>query len=359
MDDADTIERDESTELGLPAKPDDTSLLPVVLSTIKAGRGLLPAPIEQLQEVANFMSAAGPMIPPAFQGHPDRCLAVAYQAARWGMDPIAVCGKAYVTKSKPKGETAEVERIAYEAQLVMAVINTRAPIKGRLSFAFHGSGPDRFCVVTGIIRGDREPKIVQSPPFKRIKVKNSPLWFSDPDQQFSYYTARAWARRHCPEVLLGIYTPDELVHMEVIGVETAQRLLSDPYSDDDVIVDAEFTPVPSGGADWHLNNAPPQQGDGDHPNAPPRDQRRSAKSPTDGMPDGPDDLPALREWLAAEQRRILALTEADTVFAEADKLVKDDRWDRIKAYDQPTTTAVKSSLASRVRELRAKADKPK
>jgi len=41
-------------------------------------------------------------------------------------------------------------------------------------------------------------------------VKNSPLWKSDPDQQLGYYSARSWARRHFPELLLGVYTQEEM-----------------------------------------------------------------------------------------------------------------------------------------------------
>src|SRR5690606_11704129 len=40
--------------------------------------------------------------------------------------------------------------------------------------------------------------------------KNSPLWKNDPDQQHSYYSLRAGARRHCPEVILGMFDVDEL-----------------------------------------------------------------------------------------------------------------------------------------------------
>ncbi|HCI98495.1 MAG TPA: hypothetical protein DHV74_02435, partial [Sulfitobacter sp.] len=32
----------------------------------------------------------------------------------------------------------------------------------------------------------------------------------DPQQQLGYYSARAWARRHFPELLLGVYTREEI-----------------------------------------------------------------------------------------------------------------------------------------------------
>jgi len=49
-----------------------------------------------------------------------------------------------------------------------------------------------------------------TPEIRNIKVQNSPLWKNDPDQQLSYAAARSLARRHFPDVLLGVYTPEEM-----------------------------------------------------------------------------------------------------------------------------------------------------
>ena len=41
-------------------------------------------------------------------------------------------------------------------------------------------------------------------------MRNSPLWEQDPRQQLAYLCVKRWARLHAPDVLLGLYTPDEL-----------------------------------------------------------------------------------------------------------------------------------------------------
>ena len=64
--------------------------------------------------------------------------------------------------------------------------------------------------MTGIDKETGEEIIYTSPPVKQIPVKNSPLWKGDPQQQLGYYSARAWARRHFPELLLGVYTREEI-----------------------------------------------------------------------------------------------------------------------------------------------------
>ena len=39
---------------------------------------------------------------------------------------------------------------------------------------------------------------------------NSPLWVSNPKQQIAYLGVKYWARLYCPEVILGVYSPDEV-----------------------------------------------------------------------------------------------------------------------------------------------------
>lgn len=41
-------------------------------------------------------------------------------------------------------------------------------------------------------------------------MRNSTLWADDPRQQLAYLAVKRWSRLYCPDVLLGVYTPDEL-----------------------------------------------------------------------------------------------------------------------------------------------------
>lgn len=166
---------------------------------------VIPASMGEVMEFAKMMAISGIAVRPAFRGNPGACLGVAMQAFRWGMDPFAVTNKAYVVKNK-SGD----EQIAYEAQLIHAVVNERAPLQNRLRPVYSGEGAKRICKISGLLKGEAETLDYESPEFAKIQPKNSPLWTSDPDQQLFYYSVRAWARRHVPEVLLGVYTEDEM-----------------------------------------------------------------------------------------------------------------------------------------------------
>ncbi|HSR77596.1 MAG TPA: recombinase RecT [Xanthobacteraceae bacterium] len=167
------------------------------------------------------MAISGVCVRPQFRGNPGACLSIAMQAFAWAADPFAVCNKAYVVKNRAGEET-----IAFEAQLIHAIVNTRAPLKRRLQPTYKGENgkPDtstRSCLIQGWLIGEDDVFEYESPMIKDIGVKNSPLWIADPDQQLHYYSTRAWARRHVPEILLGIYTPEE-ARGEIIDVEATE-----------------------------------------------------------------------------------------------------------------------------------------
>ena len=158
-----------------------------------------PQSMGELMEFAKLMSVSGICVRPTFRGNPGACLAVALQAFRCGGDPFAWANKAYIVN----------DQIVYEAQLVHAIVNSSSVLQRRLRPFYEGEGADRRCRIVGFVKGEDEPLEYESPPIGNIAVKNSPLWKGDPDQQLFYYSSRAWARRHVPEILLGIYAPDE------------------------------------------------------------------------------------------------------------------------------------------------------
>ncbi len=153
----------------------------------------------EIMEFAKVMALAKQAIPPHLRENPGACMAVCIQASSWQMSPFAVANKSYVVN----------DRMAYEAQIIAAVILMRAPIIGRLKYAYKGEGQTRQCTCTAKL-DDGDTVDYTTPMIKDIKVKNSPLWVGDPDQQLGYSAARALARRHFPDVILGVYTPDEM-----------------------------------------------------------------------------------------------------------------------------------------------------
>ncbi|RKL78869.1 hypothetical protein D6D64_08720, partial [Moraxella catarrhalis] len=78
--------------------------------------------------LAEIMASGSCTIPKHLQGKVGDCFAIIGQSIRWGMDPYAVAQKTHLVNGT----------LGYEAQLVIAVINAKAPIVGRLKFDYFG-----------------------------------------------------------------------------------------------------------------------------------------------------------------------------------------------------------------------------
>lgn len=162
--------------------------------------GLAFSGMAEVMEFAKLMAVAGQAVPKHLRGQPGMCLAVCVQAIGWQMDPFSVANKSYAVN----------DRIAYEAQLVHAVIEQRAPIKGRIRGEVIGENGNLMWRLTAVSAEDGMAIVYESPRLSEITTKNSPLWKSDPKQQLWYYSTRAMCRRHWPDVLLGVYAKDEI-----------------------------------------------------------------------------------------------------------------------------------------------------
>lgn len=170
----------------------------------QGGALMQPSNGRELMDMANMMAQSGQMVRDFYRGNPGDCAGLIMICQPYGFNPFMVSWKTY------KASKSADAPVSFEGQLVNAMVNMSAPVRGRLKYTYDGEGPTRRCTVTGIDRETGEEITYTSPMLKDIPVKNSPLWKADPDQQLGYYSARSWARRHFPELLLGVYTREEI-----------------------------------------------------------------------------------------------------------------------------------------------------
>src|SRR5690606_5689843 len=187
-----------------------------------------PNSFEKVMAFADVMSKGHATVPRHLQGNPADCAAVTMQAMQWQMNPFAVAQKTHVTQGGTLG---------YEAQLINAVVISRAPIESRPEFTFLGDwdkilgqvveregkqGGKYYAaawkpadeaglgvICSCLLKGEavpREIKVMMSQAYPRFSTQ----WATDPQQQITYLAVRKWARRYAPDVILGVYTDDEL-----------------------------------------------------------------------------------------------------------------------------------------------------
>jgi hypothetical protein len=191
--------------------------------------------MKSMTELATMMSKGVASVPKHLRGNQADCMAVVLQAMQWQMNPFAVAQKTFIINGGA---------LSYEAQLVNAVIISKAPVKGRLNFEWFGNWenvigkmrevtsktkkdedtgePKKYRVpdwsfedekglgikVWATFRGEDEPRMLEL-LLTQVRTRNSTLWAEDPKQQIAYLVTKKWARLFCPDVILGVYTPDE------------------------------------------------------------------------------------------------------------------------------------------------------
>lgn len=196
--------------------------------------------MDRLYKLASTMAQGVATVPKHLQGNVADCFAVCTQAHLWSMNPFAVAQKTHISQSGALG---------YEAQLVNAAITTLAPIQQRPDYEFLGdwskilgkveeregkSGGKYFgatwkkvdedglgVIVRCTLKGESAPREVQV-MLTQAYPRFSTQWATDPQQQICYLAIRKWARRFTPDVLLGVYTPEELSEAPMKHMGTAE-----------------------------------------------------------------------------------------------------------------------------------------
>ena len=176
----------------------------------------------RIESMAARMATSKITTPKHLQGNEGDCMAIIMQAMQWGMNPYAVAQKTHLVNGT----------LGYEAQLVNAVITARAPVKERLHFEWYGDwskvngkddkSPNLGIKVSATLRGENQPRVIDISMAQVGPVRNSPLWAADPRQQIAYLATKRWARLYCPDVILGVYTPDEVIEREELDVTPVQ-----------------------------------------------------------------------------------------------------------------------------------------
>lgn len=196
------------------------------------GSGISMKRLIDAMEVAKMMSISGPAVPAFMQNQPGICYAAVVRAVRWGMDPFFVAEQMYLTKNPKTGE----EKVAFMAQLIVAVINARAPLQEKLRVVYEGEGDAMKATIYGLPKGQTRELDYETPTLGALikargkndygNVKGSPLYQNDPKQQLWYYGARGFCRRHFPEVLAGVFDPVDSDFVPVDPKDVSPQRLS-------------------------------------------------------------------------------------------------------------------------------------
>ena len=173
------------------------------------------AKFEHAQRVARVF-AESTMVPGQFKGNIGNCVIALNFAERMHVDPFMLMQNMYIVHGRP----------GVEAKLAIALINGSGKFTDPLEFEMDGEDTDKQkCRAYGTRAGTK--KVVYGPwvtwqmvvdeGWNKDKTNRQTgeviksKWNTLRDLMFNYRAAMFFARLHCPEVLLGLQTTEEIL----------------------------------------------------------------------------------------------------------------------------------------------------
>jgi hypothetical protein len=248
--------------------PDSTALANAPSTNLASGVFSGIATFEDAQRMARAL-ASSTLVPPQYQGQNglSNCLIALEISGRMRLSPLVVMQNMVPINGKP----------TWAASFLIATVNA----SGRFSplrFVFDDDANPSSCYAVATDKTSRDELRGQTITVEMAKTegwwsRKGSKWPTMTGQMLTYRAASAWARIYCPEVSLGLVTPEEALDVEAVAV----HVVSNPAPA------AKEEPLRVGALEFN------------EPEAEPAAEPEPA-APDEDPTDDPDDLPAA--WAA-------------------------------------------------------------
>ena len=152
--------------------------------------------------------ASSTIVPDTYKDNEGNCLIAVDMASRLSISPIMVCQNLYIIKGKP----------SWSSQFIISAINSSGRYKTELMYNMQGSGMDLSCYAYST---DHEGNEIKGPTITMQMAKQEgwlsktgSKWQAMPEVMIRYRAASFFGRLHCPDLIMGIYSADEVREME-------------------------------------------------------------------------------------------------------------------------------------------------
>jgi hypothetical protein len=168
---------------------------------------------EHLQRIAKLYSNST-MVPECYRNNASNCFIAIDLAMQFNIPIFQFMNGSDVLQLK------NGDRFALRGQTVIGIVNNSGRFSSDLNFTYSGdvSKLEFTCTAWAIDkRSERKEFILSVGEAMKIgSAANNPQWKSVPRLMITYRAATYFARVHCPEVLLGMQTTEEMQDMNVV-----------------------------------------------------------------------------------------------------------------------------------------------
>lgn len=151
--------------------------------------------------------ASSTIVPKDYQGNIGNCIIALEMANRLNTSPMMVMQNLYVVNGRP----------AWSSQYIVAMINASRKYKTELQYELTGTGTEMACYA---FAEDHNGHIVKGPVITMAMAKaegwidkNGSKWKTMPEVMIRYRAASFFGRLNCPDMIMGIYSTDEVVEI--------------------------------------------------------------------------------------------------------------------------------------------------
>lgn len=192
------------------------------------------------QRMAQALSTST-IVPKDYQGNLGNCIIALEMANRLNTSPMMVMQNLYIVNGRP----------AWSSQYIVAMINASRKYKTELQYDLYGEGENMSCYAWA---EDMNGHKVVGPTITMAMAKeegwlgrNGSKWKTMPEVMIRYRAASFFGRLNCPDMIMGIYTTDEVVELgpdayhEVDPAEKVQQEIKEKANQvpTDITVDKE------------------------------------------------------------------------------------------------------------------------
>ena len=184
---------------------------------------------EHAQRVAKML-ATSDLIPDTYKGKIQNVMIAMEMSNRMNISPLMVMQNLYIVKGNP----------GWSGQFVIGIINNSKRFQHELRFEKSGEG-DAYGYTAWTTDLDGKRVDGTKIDMKMVKGENwlnksGSKWQTMPEQMFRYRAAAFFGRIHCPDLLMGMQTIEEIIDIQPIEVQTVtievlQNLLDDVVDD--------------------------------------------------------------------------------------------------------------------------------
>lgn len=161
------------------------------------------------------------IVPKEYQRNEGNCIIAIEMANRLKVSPMMVMQNLYIVNGRP----------AWSSQYIIAMINNSKKYKTEIKYKIEGEGDDRSCMA---YVEDYNGNIVEGPviSMKMAKdegwsTKNGSKWKTMPDVMLRYRAASFFGRLNCPDMVMGMYSVEEVQDGGFTDVKQAESVSED------------------------------------------------------------------------------------------------------------------------------------